>query len=316
MILLYTSPDLRHWTYLHPLVEGTASNAKAVNPVDNGEMWECPDFFPLRGPKEEKHVLLISTMGRVLWKVGTYAKQRFTPEKEGVVDWGAYYAAKTMLDAKGKRILWGWIPEKRPDADLLSAGWAGVMSLPRTLSLTPQNELATTVIAAGVLRSGHTGAHLALYEIGPEAPKETLRRKDIFDSLRIHDLAAELALIIYAKGNEFTLRLESEDGASFATISWITQPGHRELRVNSVTAPLAADTKASVHLHLFLDGSVLEVFANEGLSDDGIALTARIYRVPSGPLRLKLEGNAEIVSFEAWRMKPISKDRLTGSMCS
>src|SRR5260370_29774854 len=112
MVLLYTSPDLRRWTYLHPLVEGSASNIKTVNPVETGDMWECPDFFPLG----DKHVLLISTMGKVHWKVGTYAKQRFTPEKEGMGDWGSYYAAKTMLDANGNRILWGWITETRSDA--------------------------------------------------------------------------------------------------------------------------------------------------------------------------------------------------------
>ncbi len=78
-ILLYSSPDLRHWTYLHPLIEGSSSNSQAVNPVDSGEMWECPDFFPLGG----KHVLLISTMGKVRWKVGIYANQRFTAPPDG-----------------------------------------------------------------------------------------------------------------------------------------------------------------------------------------------------------------------------------------
>ena len=125
-ILLYTSPDLRQWTYLHPLLEGSPSGRTGSNPVDTGDMWECPDFFPLGN----KHVLLISTMGKVRWKVGTYADQRFTPEKEGVVDWGSYYAAKTMLDRTANRILWGWLPEARSDADLIAAGWAGVMSLP------------------------------------------------------------------------------------------------------------------------------------------------------------------------------------------
>jgi Glycosyl hydrolases family 32 C terminal len=62
---------------------------------------------------------------------------------------------------------------------------------------------------------------------------------------------------------------------------------------------------------MFLDGSVLEVFAN-----DTVALTSRIYRNPSGPLRLKLEGDVKIMSLQTWQMKPISKDRLTGSLCS
>ena len=156
VILLYSSPDLRNWTYLHPLVEGATTDIKSVNPVDSGEMWECPDFFPLGN----KHVLLISTMGKVRWKVGTYANQRFTPEKEGVVDWGSYYAAKTMLDADGNRILWGWIPETRPDAELIAAGWAGVMSLPRVLSLSSENDLQMEIApAAQRLRGSARGLH-------------------------------------------------------------------------------------------------------------------------------------------------------------
>jgi hypothetical protein len=66
-----------------------------------------------------------------------------------------------------------------------------------------------------------------------------------------------------------------------------------------------------VRLHAFLDGSVLEVFVNGTM-----ALTARIYQTPSGPLRLKLEGNAKPSSLDVWQMTPISKDRLTGSLCS
>lgn len=64
-------------------------------------------------------------------------------------------------------------------------------------------------------------------------------------------------------------------------------------------------------LHLFLDGSILEVFAN-----GGTALTARVYQIPLGPLRLKLDGNAEIISIHVWQMQSISNNRLTGSQCN
>jgi beta-fructofuranosidase len=297
MVLLYTSPDLRRWTYLHPLVEGSAGNTKTVNPVDTGNMWECPDFFPLG----DKHVLLISTTGKVRWKVGTYAKQRFTPEREGVVDWGSYYAAKTMLDANGNRILWGWITETRSDADLIAAGWAGAMSLPRTLLLSAEGELQTQVAPiVRKLRSTHIG-------INPEQDPAT--RQKILDSLRIRDMASELELHFQPRGDDFTLRLQSDNGVDFAAISCINQSGSRQLQVNKVTAPLPGVAGSPVHLHMLLDGSVLEVFAN------GTALTARIYQAPSSPLRLKLEGDAELTNLNAWQMTPISKDRLTSSLC-
>jgi beta-fructofuranosidase len=304
-ILLYTSPNLRDWTYLHPLIQGSASNQNTTNPVDSGEMWECPDFFRLG----KKHVLLISTMGKVHWKVGSYADRRFKPEKEGVVDWGSYYAAKTMLDAKGNRILWGWIPEARPDAELIAAGWAGVMSLPRILLLSEQNELQTAIAHTEILRKDQQAASMGIYERGPEAPQEAKRCREIFDTFRIHDLAAELEIVVRPIEDEFTLRLQSEDGTDFATMSCVTKAGSGQLRVNNVTAPLAESP--SVFLHLFLDGSVLEVFANKLT-----ALTARVYQVPQGPLRLKLDNNAEIIAIRTATMTPISNDRLTGSFCS
>jgi len=299
MILLYTSPDLRNWTYLHPLVKGAASHKKSVNPVDTGDMWECPDFFPLG----HKHVLLISTLGKVFWKVGSYANQLFTPEKEGVVDWGAYYAAKTMLDKDGNRILWGWIPEKRPDADLIAAGWAGAMSLPRTLSLSAQNELQTEVAPAAIpLRA-------APASIAPDASADV--RKRTLEVFRIRDLSAELDLQLQPNAEPCTVRLQSETGEDFATIFITRKSGAGELKVNNLTAPLPGPAKSPIRLHMFLDGSILEVFANKTTS-----LTARLYQNPRIRLRLKLENESHLLSLNAWQIVPISGDRLTGSFCS
>jgi beta-fructofuranosidase len=285
-ILLYSSPDLRNWTYLHPLIEGPFSGKQSSNPVDTGDMWECPDFFPMG----DKHVLLISTMGKVHWKVGAYANQRFTPEKEGVVDWGSYYAAKSMLDRNGNRILWGWIPETRPDADLIPAGWAGVMSLPRVLSLSSKNELQTEVASIiRILQGDHTRAH------GKE-----------IEAVRIRDLAAELDLRLEPKSNKFTLLLYSNDG-DFLAITCSKGSGGPELRINTITAPLSDSLS---RLHIFLDGSVLEIRANETTF-----ITTRVYQIPSGPLMLKLDGNLERAVVDVWQMNSISQNRLTSPLC-
>ena len=288
-ILLYSSPDLRNWTYLHPLVEGAPSGKQAANQVDTGDMWECPDFFPLGN----KHVLLISTMGKVRWKVGTYRKQRFTPEKEGVVDWGSYYAAKTMLDREGNRILWGWITETRPDADLVAAGWAGVMSLPRVMSLGHRGELQTEVASAvAILRGPNSGA----------------THTGGFDDVRIENLAAEIKIRLRPRAAECRLLLNSEKGG-FLSLVITKQAEGRSLQVNKISAPLSGGSDSPVDLHIFIDGSVIEIFAN------GAAITARSYEIPSGPLRLRLQGAAGVQSVETWEMKPISSDRLTGSFC-
>ncbi len=298
-ILLYSSPDLHRWTYLHPLVEGSPSGKDTVNPVDTGDMWECPDFFPLGN----KHVLLISTMGKVHWKVGTYANQRFTSEKDGVADWGSYYAAKTMLDRDGNRILWGWIPETRADSELIAAGWAGAMSLPRVLSLSADDELLMEIAPAiEQLRAVHS-----------KVTGTTVRpaqQPTVLNVSTIENLAAEL-ILQSPQANNFTLRLNSRSGQNFVTIACSSNSHGRELQVNTVKGEIPGAAGSPLNLRAFLDGSVLEVFVNKTT-----ALTARIYQIPTGPLSVTLEGDVNLTSLDLWQMNPISKDRLTSPLCS
>jgi len=289
-ILLYQSHDLLRWTFRHLLVEGRHLDKLSTNPVDNGEMWECPDFFPLG----DRHVLLVSTMGKVFWKTGRYHDRRFTPDKEGVVDSGAYYAAKTMLDEHGNRILWGWIPETRPEVEYRAAGWAGVMALPRILSLAKDGSLRMAPApAVDTLRSQHQqintdGAH---------------QRQKALSSVRIRDLAGEIQAR-FAAGRSFLLRLRSEKNEAYAEIAYDPQNKGAELRVNSSTATLA--TTGPVSLRVLLDASVLEVFAN-----DCAVITARVYTVPSMPILCELSEIPALESLDVWQMRPISSDRLS-----
>jgi beta-fructofuranosidase len=194
-----------------------------------------------------------------------------------------------MPDRDGRRILWGWITEARPNTDLLKAGWAGAVSLPRVLSLSLDNQLQTSV--------------------APEA--KMLRAKSIAENqtthtseaLQIFDLAAELDLRLRSLTGDFRLHLYSGAG-DFASIS-CSDKG-RTLRVNELTCPLPTKRDADFRFHIFLDGSVMEVFV-----DDLNAMTARVYNIPSGPLRLRLEGDAKLLSRSAWQITPISKNRLT-----
>jgi len=143
-VLLYRSTDLFHWDYLHPLIVGSWNGLATSNPVDDGEMWECPEMFPVNGG----HVLIYSALRKVFWQSGEFdeATLTFKPRKGGLLDLDAFYAPKTQTDAQNRRILWGWIPERRSDAEMLTAGWSGMMSLPRVLSLDPDGTLRVDVI--------------------------------------------------------------------------------------------------------------------------------------------------------------------------
>ena len=133
--LLYTSPDMRHWTYRHVLAQ--------AEQADNVP-WECPNFFPL----DDRFVLIYSPCAQVMAKVGVLDDDlRFTCLREEVLEpaqWQGYYAPQAFEDEAGRRILMGWMPEC--DGELSQEkGWSGVMSLPRVLRVKEDRLLAAPV---------------------------------------------------------------------------------------------------------------------------------------------------------------------------
>jgi beta-fructofuranosidase len=291
-ILLYRSKDLRAWEPLHELTSGHWTEKESVNPVDSGEMWECPDFFPLG----KKHVLLYSTAGSVVWESGEFDPKelKFHSERRGFLDHGAYYAQKTQLDAHGNRILWGWIPEKRPDADLIAAGWAGCMALPRILSLSPDDYLEMNVAPE---------AHSLREKSYSLSPKNGAKDSEIFQFIEIEDLRAELAWKTSAQN--FALTLEDHSGPWWSA-SVAQNNSVATLTVNSAAIAIAGDESSAHDFRLFLDASVAELIV-----DRRHAITSRIYRKPDGPLHVKIGNHSPLVTFQGWHLRPISLDRLT-----
>ena len=271
--LIYRSSDLRKWEYLHPFCSGTWSGVAANNPVDSGEMWECPDFFALDG----KHVLLYSTRGKVFYNVGLYKDHRFTKETEGQLDFGSYYAPKSVLDPNGRRILWGWIPETRPLEEHRAAGWAGLMSLPRVLNVGTGNRLRITPL--------------------PELEKLRVKNTAV-----IEGLCGELAMNLPQRDVAIELKSDGEPKA-YARVQY--SAAEQQLSCNEFSAPLALEKGESLQLRLFVDGSVLELFAN-----DRVCITARVYQTKALPLRFSApeEGRSDL-----WmgNLMPISPARLT-----
>jgi beta-fructofuranosidase len=123
-VLLYRSADLREWSYLGPLFQGTT------------RMMECPSFFPLG----DKWLLCVSPYAQVIYALGSFADHRFHPETEWLpMDLGGrgdFYAPNSMLDPQGRRIQWGWVQGGPAGAD-----WKGLLTLPRVLSLRSDGRL-------------------------------------------------------------------------------------------------------------------------------------------------------------------------------
>ena len=293
MVLLYHSPDLVNWTYLHPLFEGKMdASAKGRGPVATGEMWECPSFFPLGA----KHVLFVSTRDTTPYWIGTFSNEKtFTPDVQGRLDTGAYYAPITQVDAQGRRILWGWIQEQRDGTSQRAAGWSGVMSLPRVLSIRTDGVLGIDPAPQTRILRGARRQFVNLFV--PEGEPEP-----------VPDLegdALELIAVIDSDADEY--------GIQVLGTSVLFSAARDRLRIGAArledTGNLKLATNESLRLHIFVDCSVIEVFAN-----GRCCVTGRSYPPPGERLPVSLlarGGTAKLRSLTVFDMKPISPDRLT-----
>jgi beta-fructofuranosidase len=296
-VLLYRSADLRKWEYLQPLASGKKNDKVVSDPVDSAEMWECPDFFALG----KKHLLLYSTERKVFWETGEYDSKNFAfhAERQGLLDNGAFYAPKSQLDARGRRILWGWIPETRPETEFSAAGWAGCMSLPRELAVGEDGELHMRVIPE---LQGLRGAELFFlpnHAAGAKARRESLAK------LNLAGGAVELEVRFAPRPIHLNLKSGTNE---FVSLGYDPARNGRELQVGKEFASLPGVAKSEHQLQIFLDGSVVECMMN-----GRAAWTLRSYVSPAPSLRLEVPETelGAITSLRAWPMRPISADRLT-----
>jgi len=292
-VLLYRSTNLRKWEYLHPLASGAWSGREGNNPVDTGEMWECPDFFALGN----KHVLLYSTAGKVIWETGELdpVDLLFHSQKQGILDYGAYYAQKTQMAANGDRILWGWIPEKRPEAEYSAAGWAGCMALPRVLTIGEHGELEMKAASETKSLRGKVFVF----------PKDGAERAAALREFPIENLCGEISWATNAARSAFMV---ADNHRPWFSLAMEPEAFGVKLTVNEVSIRLENSFTGLWSFRLFLDASVAELICN-----NRHAVTTRIYRNPEGPLRVALAEPdlKQLTSLEIWQLHPISRDRLT-----
>jgi beta-fructofuranosidase len=298
-VLLYRSRDLRSWEYMHILARRDRTGEAGFDSFDPWEVWECAEFFAIG----DWHVLMFSTAGKVYWQSGKLDKETmiFHRVQAGIMDYGSYYAAKTQLDKAGNRILWGWITEARPLDEYKAAGWAGVMSLPRTLSVAEDGRLRIGVAdAVNTLRAHEQ-------KLNPGANEESIQQQ--IGQMRIEECCGEILCKLRENAGPFELVLFGQDErAAWVTIDY-NHSHSKQVAIDGRPLPGSLDLHGGLELHVYVDGSVLEIFVN-----GQIAWTKRFY--PAGKeaqsLRMKCGGGAAgIQRLSVWQLSPITSDRLT-----
>jgi beta-fructofuranosidase len=294
-VLLYESADLIHWKYLNPLLTG--------NPEETGTVWECPNFFPLR----DKFVLIVSPipLSKSIYFVGRYRDHKFIPETKGSLDDGGhYYAPQTFLDGQKRRIIFGWSWEGRSEKAQRKAGWAGIQSLPRLLTLRRDDKLEMQPVPELLtLRGKHSQWVNLVVEPSAHSSADIIRGNAL-------EILLELDL---SKSSRFGFKMFcSADEKEQTVVAYGRKNGKLTVdREHSSLDPECSKTLFSAELnpkdgeplklHIFLDRSVIEIFAN-----DTICLTSRVYPTRTDSLGVKLfseGGRALVKSLDTWEMK-------------
>ena len=299
-VLLFRSNDLRSWEYLHMLSRRDLSGQAGLDPFDPWEVWECPEFFALG----DWHVLIFSTAGKTYWQSGKLDEKEmiFHPEQAGILDYGSFYAAKTQLDQRGNRIVWGWITETRPLAEYKAAGWAGLMSLPRVLSTSSDGRLRFRV--AGEVDQLRGREHHLMRTASEENNQQQIK------AMRIDACCGEILCTAQRKMGPFHLTLS---GSAESAATWLTleyDPKHPDqITVDARPLLLNVEEGDDLEIHAYVDGSVIELLVN-----DQVACTRRFYYSGSKPQSLCLQwtgSTAAIRNLSVWQLSPISPNRLT-----
>ena len=315
---LFRSPNLAQWEYLHPFVE---EDIYGLVGDDGG----CPYFWPIG----DRHILLhFSHMSGAHYLLGDYdtARDKFVVSYGGRFTFGPWYpggvhAPTATPDGKGGVIALFNINVGKP-----SPGWNQIMSLPRRLTLTGKDELAQT--PAGDVES-------LRYQPQQVAPQTLPANREIVldgvggDAIEI---AAEIDLgqaqmvelnVLRAPGKEEFTRIalyrqrgyvdwdrsdgwarfqDSRDSLLVIDSTYASQLPEAESRAPEM-APVYLAVGETLKLRIFIDKSVVEVFAN-----DRQCASVRVYpgREDSTGISLRAQsGDAALLSLTLWQMQSI-----------
>lgn len=285
------------WKYTGDLM------ANSVPGVSIAEDVSCADFFRIG---DRRMLLCISHRLGCRYYLGDWKNEQFHPTFHEKMSWAdnLFFAPESLLDDHGRRIMWAWIFDEPGFRMRTEHGWSGTMSLPRVLSLP----------ADGRLR------------MNPPPEIESLR----YNAAKRRGLtvAADATLPvpgIAGTSLEVDLSIAAPDARQYGITVCTSPNGEEQTRIyyDAADRKLKVDTTRSssgaspkgieagplelaagepLQLRVFVDKSVVEVFANGRQ-----AVVRRIYPIRPDSVGVTLfsnGGTARVETLEAWEMMP------------
>ena len=288
---LFVSKDLKKWEH-----KGQFYNRREDNSwTDESEDDMCPSFLPLPDGKNSgrlsgKYLLLFIAHNKgTQYYIGTYKEgYRFIPEKHGRmsrVD-NCFFAPEALMTPDGRQVMWAWMqdnPSGTCDSRLEKEyGWSGVYSFPRSLWLNEDGGLG----------------------MAPVDEIKNLRYNYTDNISELSGTSCEIIVRFASPGKNGIKVRCSADGKEYTRIYYdnekkelvcdMSNSGSQFRKVESLPFELKEGEK--LEIHILIDKSVIEVFANERQ-----AIARRIYPDPEST-GIELEG--DILSAEGWEIMP------------
>jgi beta-fructofuranosidase len=261
VVTLYRAIDdtWKRWEYMGIFYES----------VEHG-LIECPKFFRIG----DKWILIMSPGGQTVYVAGEFDGHTgvFTPnpEEAGLVDQMPashaknFYAPYVETTSSGRVLLAGWVTQGRTDES-----WNGAIVL-RELSWE-----------GGQLR---------------HAPLEELRNlrsfHEDYESLRIDN---EMVLPIEGQALELLATLPRGKKVALRVHGVDVVIDGKQVRVGDQEANLGKKDGALLQLHIFIDGRLMQLFA------DGLAYTLMV-EPDSEDKSVRLLGGMEIQKLDIWKL--------------
>ena len=313
-VRFFGSPNLRTWTALSDFgPEGATAG-----------VWECPDLFPLAvdgAPTGKRWVLVVSINpggpaggSGVQYFIGQFDGTRFVnenpPDRVLWVDYGKdFYAVQSFSDipkADGRRVWIGWLSNWQYAQQEPTSPWRTALSIPRRVQL----------------KKFPDGIRLVQE---PIAELRRLRERELRVNNRTLSEANKLLaerpggswgmILDLAVGGASELGLKVRKGSSEETVIGVrrstsevfvdrTRSGNttfHEKFTGTHAAPLRPGNV--IRLHVFVDWSSVEVFANNGEA----VLSERIFPSAASE-RVELfaaGGDASVKSLQMWKLRSI-----------
>ena len=302
---LFVSDDLKKWEYVHEFYQ---SDRKWT---DKSEDNMCPSFLPLPsgpdgGKPSGKHLMLfISHNKGCQYYIGDYKDDKFFPDVHGRMTWqdNAYFAPEALIDKNGRQIMWSWVFDDRPDSIKTFTGWTGTFGLPRSLWLGKDGKLRMQPVRElQNLRQNERVKNNLTIQSGSEVDLSDLGKELAELEITIQPGAATQVGVMVgcsSDGREQTVIYydASEKRLTFDATKSSLDLGRRNIE----SAPFELQKGEALVLRIFVDKSIVEVFAN-----DRQAIARSVYpRLGGTGIKLFAKGGAvKIPSVKAWEIMP------------